>query len=92
MTLRWRRAPRLSGLASVGQGERDYELREDGETILRVCKARDFGSFTTRGWFFAGRVDGQYVNTCDALVSTAEEAKENADAWVRKIRPPRRKR
>jgi hypothetical protein len=48
---RWHRQPDLTGLASIGQGPRGYELRRDGETLIFVEASG--GSWNTgplKGW------------------------------------------
>lgn len=93
MMMRWRKKPLEKGFGlKFFKGAKGYELCEGNDVLVRVMFDPGWKSVRPPGWFFVGDIDGKRMNTCDTLVSTAEEAKENADAWVRKVRPPRGKR
>lgn len=74
---RWRRTPRASGLAGIGQMP-GYQLRIGQRVIISVSHAASLGS-TPAGWFWYGMGH----NTCKQLLKTAEEAKAAADAWYK---------
>lgn len=82
MAARWRKQPNETGLRSVGQSPRGYELREGGEVIIHVAPSGGGWSNPLRGWYWYGM--GQ--NTHKDLYKTAEEAKANADAYFKKHR------
>lgn len=84
--LRWRREPRETGLRSVCQGERGWELRRGGERLASV-------SVQTRGWskekigyYFSGRIGNVFINTAAegrAPFPDSESAKREAEKWVK---------
>jgi hypothetical protein len=91
--MRWRKKPLEKGFGlKFFKGAKGYELCDGDDVLVRVVWDPGWKSVRPPGWFFVGDIDGERMNTCDTLVSQVEEAKENADAWVRKVRPPRGKR
>lgn len=86
--LRWRRQPRATGLASVCQGERGYELTYGGERVASVAPAYKGWSREREGYYWSALSDALGValrNTAGEglLYETIEEAKEACRAYVR---------
>lgn len=75
---RWSRDPRETGLRAVVQGERGFQLKKDGDVIVRVAPIKKGGSSWGEviGWYWYGM--GQ--NTCISPCDTADEAKAQAMA------------
>lgn len=79
----WRKQPSETGLRSIGQGPRGYELRIAGDDVIIRVQAAG-GSATggpLRGWYWYG-MDVNTYNT-KTLFKTAEEAKADADAFYK---------
>ena len=69
---RWRRQPSNTGLSSIGQRERGYELRENGEILARVSPLTgNLDRFEVTGWYWYGFG----INTANRPVETPEQAK-----------------
>ena len=71
MAKRWRKQPNEAGLASIGQRERGYDLRERGEVLASVRPKGD--RFEVTGWYWYWY--GMGVNTSSAPVETIMLAK-----------------
>ena len=69
MAKRWRRQPNETGLASVAQSPRGYDLREGGEVLARVRPKLERRIMV--GWYWYGFG----FNTCGTPVETADIAK-----------------
>lgn len=73
--LAWRKQPRERGLAAICQGERGYELRLAGETVMAVApKTEPFNRYVVTGWYWYGLG----ANTARVPVATPEIAKAQA--------------
>jgi hypothetical protein len=70
---RWRKQPNEQGLARICQGQRGFELRENGETLMHV-------SPTKTGWYWYGLGKNTHSNPTE----TADQAKAEAISWLRK--------
>lgn len=81
MSARWRKTPDERGLASVGQGPRGFELREDGERLIDVNAVGGSWRGPLKGWYWCGLGVNTY-NT-KPLFPTAEAAKADADAYYK---------
>ena len=78
---RWRKEPRETGLRSIGAAPRGYELRVDGEDVLRVRPAGGNWARKLEGWYWVGMGHNTYNEK--PLFATAEEAKADADAYFK---------
>jgi hypothetical protein len=78
VTARWRKQPKATGLAGMGQGPRGMQLREGDKLIISVAVIQAFWDRKT-GWYWYGL--GK--NTCDEPCATMEEAKAQADAYYK---------
>jgi hypothetical protein len=86
MTLRWKRAPRETGLRSVGAGPyRSSWLQENG--VRYACVSPSGGDWRKplQGWYWTAGWDSDIpgISTCDQLCATEEEAKAAALQYVR---------
>ena len=80
MSARWRKEPNETGLRSIGQSPRGFELREDGELLIKVspyCPIR----FNIEGWYWYGFDVNTYITK--PLFKTKEAAKEDATAFYK---------
>lgn len=78
VTARWRKQPKATGLAGMGQGPRGMQLREGDKLIISVAVIQAFWDRKT-GWYWYGL--GK--NTSDEPCATMEEAKAQADAYYK---------
>jgi hypothetical protein len=76
---RWRKQPRETGLRSIGQAPRGYELRLDGDVLAWVSPAGG-GALNgpVRGWYWCGFDRNTYRE--GKMWATAEEAREDCTA------------
>lgn len=83
--LRWKKDAAKTGLASIGAGPRGSEYHDGEQKYASVCPLGG-GLRLFRGWFWVTGWGScvPYVNTCDAPVATEQEAKEQAEAYVKK--------
>jgi hypothetical protein len=86
----WKREPNEQGLASIGQVERGYDLRINGERVVSVRPVTS-GSVMdreTRGWYWYGGSAAHGIpnkNTWNRTpFATIDDAKADAEAYVRK--------
>lgn len=80
---RWRREPSLTGLASIGQGPRGYELRRDGETLIFVePRGGNWNTGPLKGWYWYGFNRNTLAEKLP-LWPTAEDAKADAADWFK---------
>lgn len=79
---RWRKQPSETGLRSIGQGPRGYELRLDGEELIHVSPIGG-GALNgpLLGWYWYGL--GRNTYTEREPFKTKEEAKADADAFYK---------
>ena len=77
MAKRWRKQPNETGLASIGQRTRGYDLREGGEVLAQVRPLEK--DWTVSGWYWYG----YGVNTCGTPVETAELAKAQVIIYIK---------
>ena len=82
--LRWKKEPDESGLASIGQAERGWDLRRDGEELASV-RPIERPRFNVVAWYFCASVgDDRYNSYADKKAwKTPEAAKAAAEKWVR---------
>ena len=84
--LRWKLDPQETGLRSIGAGPRGSTYH-DGETEYACVASLDNGwSAPAKGWYwvaYAGK-GVPYKNTCNEPVDTEEEAKKQAQEYVKK--------
>lgn len=82
--LRWKKQPRETGLRAVGASPRGYDYH-DGQTVYAVVSPKGGGYTPLRGWYWvAGWGSGvPHQNTCDEPCADVEEAKRQAEAYVR---------
>jgi hypothetical protein len=76
--LTWRKQPREPGLRGIGQGERGYELRHEGEHLGGAYPSFVGWGREKVGYYCSGRWDEMgvpHLNTCQEPVPTIEEAK-----------------
>ena len=81
----WSRIPKERGLAAVGQGERGWILKRDGERIATVDVLYRNWSRVKTGYYFYARAGLVSINTAarqDPPFETAEEAKAACRKWV----------
>jgi hypothetical protein len=84
--LRWHKEPNEQGLASVCQSPRGAELRIGSDVLAHVYAHREGWSRNYEGWYWVAQSDVYQVplkNTCSAPVSTLEDAKAAAKAYVK---------
>ena len=85
--LRWRKQPNERGLARVVQLPRGHDYTDGEKTIAYVRPSIDGygGSRALKGWYWwaSGDAGLPYVNTCNDLCATAEEAKKKAQSYVK---------
>ena len=79
---RWRKQPNETGLRSIGQGPRGYELRLDGDVLIHVAAAGGAAlNGPLRGWYWCGLDRNTYSE--GKMFKTKEEAKADADAFYK---------
>jgi len=78
--LRWKLKPAATGLMAVGAGPRGSILHDGEKTFAQVIAHRGGTSWY---WVAGWDSDVPYMNTCEAPVPTAEEAKAQALAYVK---------
>ncbi len=82
--LRWKREPRITGLAAVCANPRGSEYTDGEKTYARTVSFgyRDLRKRT--GWWWYASGDGvPRKSTCDEPIPTEEEAKALAAAYVK---------
>jgi hypothetical protein len=87
--LRWRRQPNETGLARVCQTERGYDLRMGEEVLAQVRPTYAGFGRQSEGYYWFAR-SGDWLplkNTASTPVATMEEAKREAEAYVRRYLP-----
>lgn len=77
----WRKEPNETGLRSVGQGPRGYELRKDGDWLIKVAPSGGNWMRPLEGWYWYG-LDTNTFNT-KPLFATAEDALADAKAYYK---------
>lgn len=83
--LTWKREERETGLRSIYQGERGYDLRINGVRIGRACrKGVRFGASEGYYWYAGEPPWLPHKNTSDTPVATMDEAKAQCMAYVKK--------
>lgn len=73
---RWRKTPSETGLRSVGQSPRGFELREGEEVICTVSASGGGWRGPLNGWYWYG--DGVNTYNTKPLFPTKEAAKADA--------------
>jgi hypothetical protein len=81
--LRWKKDPKVTGLAAVGSGPRGSYLH-DGEQQYASVGPLGGGWRPMRGWYWVAGWEScvPYFNSCNNLVPTEEEAKLQASNYV----------
>ena len=74
---RWRKEPSASGLASVCQGVRGYQLRENGVTLIHVSPVEKWCEFR---WYWYGFGINTYKKR---HFDSADDAKKDAILWMK---------
>lgn len=86
--LTWKRQPNETGLRSVGQLERGWNLRADGVHVASVRPATRAFERATVGWWWSCPSDEtrgiEWKNTASAPAKTPEEARDHCEDYVRK--------
>lgn len=78
MALRWKREERWTGLRAITQGDRGYQLRNNGQKIATVSC---FKGSESNGWYWVARCDELGIplyNSCQENPKTLQEAKDEA--------------
>ncbi len=78
--IRWRKEPNETGLRSVGQCPRGYELRDGEEILIHVSADGGGWQRPLAGWYWYG---ADMRGKDSGRFKTAEEAKANADAYFK---------
>lgn len=78
---RWRKTPDETGLRSIGQLPRGFELREGDEVICAVVPVGGGWRGPLKGWFWSG--DGVNTYNTKPLFKTKEDAKADATAYFK---------
>jgi hypothetical protein len=83
--LRWKRGSKEKGLAKVCAAPEGFEFH-DGEKKYASVSPHGGGWRPLIGWYWvAGWGSGiPHMNSCDTPVSSIEEAKKQAEAYVKK--------
>lgn len=85
--LRWRREPRATGLMSVGQGERGYDLIYGDTEVANVSVYNKMWTKDKIGYFWScgtnEELNIEHCNTAHRPVLTVEEAKDEALAYIK---------
>ena len=82
--LRWKLDPQETGLRSIGAGPRGSTYH-DGETeYASVAPVGGGWSGPVIGWYWIAYEGVPYENTCNEPVDTQEEAKKQAQEYVKK--------
>lgn len=86
--LTWKHEPNEKGLARVGQGPRGYDLNfGEHKRIASVDMVRQGSKFVYKGWYWSCASDDAlgitHHNTASNPVETMDEAKEQAEAYIR---------
>lgn len=85
MRLTWRKQPSERGLASVCQSPRGLICKVDGEDVADVSPL-PVGFHRYDGWYWVAVSDFHPIplkNTCKAPCKTIDEAKAQAERYVR---------
>jgi hypothetical protein len=83
MRLRWKKHAKETGLRAVGAGPRGSDLH-DGTNRYATVAAHSFRHTGEHGWWWHAQVGTERINTCNTcFVSTDDEAKKQAEAWVK---------
>lgn len=85
--LRWRRESRETGLRSICQGERGWELRRGNVRLASVAVLTRGWSREKIGYYFSGWIGDKFINTASRPepFPDAESAKYQAEKWVRDV-------
>lgn len=79
MAARWRKQPNDTGLARVCQGQRGFELREDGKRLMSVSHAPE--RYGHNGmWYWVGFGINTFGQT---MFQNKEDAKIDADLYYK---------
>jgi hypothetical protein len=79
-TARWRKQPNETGLRSIGQAPRGFELRRGDEVVAYVSPAGGAAlNGPLRGWYWVGF--GVNTYSLGELFATAEDAKHACDIY-----------
>lgn len=84
MRITWKKEPKETGLRSVSQSPRGYDLRVDGERVGAV-RANKVGWQQWNGWWWYARSDKHGIplrNEAGAPLKTIKEAKDACKAYV----------
>ncbi len=79
--LRWKLKPAETGLRAVGAGPRGSILHDGEKTYAQVSSSRGGAEWY---WVAGWDSDVPYMNTCNSTVASAEEAKAQAMAYVKR--------
>ena len=84
MRITFKLRPRETGLRAVRGGPRSYDINVDGKRVGSVAPRWRGYKEGHVGWYFVVSAEeiGPYVNTCEAPVETADDAKRAAKAWI----------
>lgn len=84
--LRWKRNPKPTGLARVAAPPQGHTLLDAEGKAFAYVSPLGGGMTSLRGWYYTcpGNVSGEWINTCRTPAATAEEAKAQAIAFVKK--------
>lgn len=86
--LTWSKEPNAKGLARVSQGPRGAVLKADGKPVASVSARRVGWGREYSGWFWSCATDEtlciSHRNTASDPVETIEEAKWDAENYIRK--------
>jgi hypothetical protein len=87
MAARWKLNPHETGLRRVGAGPRGSKLFDDGKEVASVSALGGGFCGPVTGWMWVCRHAGGVKNTWNEPAATAEEAKRQAMAFYKKIKP-----
>ena len=85
MNMRWKKQPKLTGLAAVCADPQGSDLH-DGENTFAWTSYRNGNFSNVTGWYWVSSADKDlnigYMNTCQEPVATEKEAKTQAKAYI----------
>jgi hypothetical protein len=85
--LTWKREPVERGLAAVAQGPLGYELNFGPHKSIASVNAKSTGFHRYQGWYWVAGANPDlgiaYRNTSATPKATIEEAKDEAEGYVR---------
>ena len=85
MSLRWKKEKAETGLSAIGSAPRGFEYH-DGENVYAIVSPSGGGwRGDVKGWYWVSGwgSDIPYKNTCNELCETPEEAKLQAQEYVK---------